>query len=149
MKSYLFSVSLVACCMLGPVPATHAGPATDALAVCITDNTTGRDRKDLVRWVFAVLANHPEIKSYSALTEADRDKLDREAATLFERLLTENCTRQAKAAIQADGPGSLRVAFQNLGQIASQELMRDSSVQTGFQRFTKLLNNQKLEAALK
>ncbi len=28
---------------------TIAGPATDALITCMSDNTTGKDRKDLAR----------------------------------------------------------------------------------------------------
>lgn len=134
---------------LGSVQASQAGPATDAFANCITDNTTGRDRKDLVKWVFAVLAAHPEIKSFAALSDADREQMDRGAAGLFERLVTVNCRDQAKAALQAEGAVSFQVAFQRLGLIASTELMTDPSVQGSMQRFVRMVDQKKVESALK
>jgi hypothetical protein len=149
LESVLRVAFLAFCTGLGFVGPGQAGPATDAFAGCIVDNTTGRDRKDLVQWVFAVLAAHPEIKSFAALSEADREQMDRGAASLFERLVTVNCRDQAKAALQADGAVSFRMAFERFGVIASTELMTDQSVQGAMQRFIRLVDQKKLEAALK
>ncbi len=133
--------------MLAASP-VFAGPATDALSSCLADNTTGKDRKDLAKWIFVAMAAHPELKDISKVTPAGRDQVDQAAGAIFSRMLTQSCVDQTRHALQQDGRGSIKVAFGVLGQLAMAELMANpqvSSAITGFQRF---VDNKKIEALL-
>jgi hypothetical protein len=124
-----------------------AGTATDALTTCVADNTTGKDRKDLARWVFVAMTAHPEIQPFSNVTEANRDELDKTVAALATRLLTVSCRTEAKAAIEKEGSESFNAAFGALGKLAMQELMSDPSVNLSFTRYTKYLDKAKFDSA--
>lgn len=125
-----------------------AGPATDALTTCMTDNTTGKDRKDMARWIFGIMSVHPEIQRLSNVTETDRDQLDRLLADMATRLLTENCKEQTKIAMEKEGSESpLKTAFGVIGKLAMQELMANSEVNSASSSFAKYLDMNKITAA--
>ena len=58
---------LTAWALLSATDTAQSTPAGDALGRCLADNTTGRGRKDLARWVFVSMAAHPEIRPLAAL----------------------------------------------------------------------------------
>ncbi|MBJ6724602.1 hypothetical protein [Geomesophilobacter sediminis] len=123
-----------------------AGPATDALITCMTDNTTGKDRKDMARWVFAGMSVHPTIESLSNVTDKDRDQFDKELARMVTRLLTENCKAEAKEALGKEaGEAPLKAAFSVMGKLAMQELLNDPKVQATFTSFAKYLDEDKFK----
>jgi len=124
-----------------------AGSATDALTACMADNTTGKDRKDLARWVFVGMSAHPEIQSLSKVTEANRDELDRMLATMVTRLMTENCRVQAKLAMENEGSAAFEAAFGAIGRLAMQELMSNPAVTSSFTRYAKYLDKNKINSA--
>lgn len=125
-----------------------AGPATDSLIACMSDNTTGKDRKDLARWIFVGMSFHPEIQSLSSVTETDRDQLDRRMAAIVTRLLIENCQVQVKLAMEKEeGEAPLKSAFSVMGQLAMQELMANPAVNSAFTRFVKYVDTEKLRSA--
>ena len=86
--------------------AATAGPATDTLGACLADNTTGKDRKDLAKWVFVSISVHPEMKGLTTATDADREQSDKTVAALLTRLITDSCLQQARAAQQQGEQGS-------------------------------------------
>ncbi|MDQ7990267.1 MAG: hypothetical protein REI09_11595 [Candidatus Dactylopiibacterium sp.] len=125
-----------------------AGPATDGLSACLADNTNGKERKELAKWIFVAMAAHPDITGLSTATAQNREQIDRSIGALVTRLLTESCAAQTHAAVRAEGGDALKTAFGGLGQLAMQELMTHrevSSSVTGFQRY---LDRQKLEAVM-
>lgn len=125
-----------------------AGPATDALITCMTDNTTGKDRKELARWFFLIMSAHPEIQSYSNVTEKDREQLDRTIAAIVTKLLTGDCLVQAKLAMEKEGSEAPLVkAFGVMGKLAMQEIMTNSNVSSATSSFAKYLDAKKLNAA--
>lgn len=120
--------------IITPLAAT-AGPATDALATCMSDSTSGKDRKDMARWIFVGMSTHPEIKSLSNVAETDRDQIDKTMAAMVTRLLTENCKVQAKLASEKEsGEAPLKTAFGAMGQLAMQELLVNPEVNSAFAR---------------
>lgn len=127
-------------------PPSVAGPATDALTTCLADNTTGKDRKDMARWVFIGMSAHPEIQSLSNVTQADREAFDRKMATLVTMLMTENCTEQVKLARDKEGSNALKDAFEIIGRLAMQELMSNQNVNVAFTTFTKYVDQNKFNA---
>jgi len=148
MKTVILALAaLLICSTITPSSAT-AGPATDALITCMSDNTTGKDRKDMARWIFVGMSVHPEIKSFSNVTETNRDQLDRAMAAIVTRLMTENCQVQAKLAMEKEGgEAPLKTAFGTMGQLAMQELLANPAVNSAFERFAKFLDRDKLLSA--
>jgi hypothetical protein len=128
-----------------------ADSATSDLTTCLTDSTTGKDRKDLARWIFIAMAAHPEMKDVSNLTPAAREASSKSVAALVTRLLTEQCAAQARAlfAQSANATSALTTSFGALGKVAMQELMTDPRVNASTEEFMKYLDRQKFEAALR
>ncbi len=125
-----------------------AGPDGDAFATCLADNTTGKERKELARWIFLAMASHPEIRALSNATAADRDRADRMLGALLTRLVSENCAPQARAAVQNEGSESFKSAFRAFGQSAMLEIMSDQGVRDALSGFERYADRKKIEAAL-
>jgi hypothetical protein len=122
----------------------------DALKTCVTDNTSGRDRKDLAKWVFFAMAAHPEMKQYAdANAAAAADESSQKMAALITRLLTESCVSEVRAVMNTgQGSQSLKLAFETLGELAMQELMADESVHEAMSSFERYVDQARLKEAL-
>ncbi|RZL33575.1 MAG: hypothetical protein EOP35_17545 [Rubrivivax sp.] len=147
MKALLPAALLLSLSTLLPT-AAHAGPKAETLAACLGDNTTGKDRKDLARWIFIAMASHPEIKDLSNVTEASRDSADQAAAQLLMALLTERCKAQAREALQQEGQAGMMAAFQTLGALAMAELTSNPQVARAISGFERHMDRARMEAAL-
>jgi len=143
MKRILICVSLAASAL-----AVHAQPTVDALSKCLAENTTGRDRKDLAKWLFVAMGAHPEMKAIASITASAPEESSRAAGSLFTKLITESCPSQAKAALAAVGPSAFQSGFTVLGQLAMQELMADKDVAAGMGMLQKYIDSEKLHSAL-
>lgn len=142
------SLALVGALLLGS-PAVMAGPAVDALGQCLSDSTTGRDRKDLVKWIFVGIAAHPEIQPIAKVDEATTESAQREAGKLISRLIGTACLKEVRAAVDAEGPAGAKQAFEFLGKIAMQELMSNASVGAAVSGFERFIDKAAVEAAFK
>jgi hypothetical protein len=125
-----------------------AGPYTDKLSSCFADNTSGRDRKQFARWMFVAMSEHPEMHDIASLTKNTKDSVSQEVGKMVTRLLTENCTDQAKAAIQNEGGASFQGAFGVLGQLAMQELLSAPEVNAAMSSFESHIDREKVQKAL-
>ncbi len=126
--------------------ASHAGIYSDDMGRCLVASTSQKDKAALVRWVFATAALHPEVGPIATISAADRDRMDRGIATLFERLVTQDCRKQTMNAIRYEGgQAAFQRSFGVLGEAAMYELMTDQTVGAGFQSFTKYLDKSKLD----
>jgi len=131
-------------------PIALAGPAETAAATrCLADNTTGRDRKDLARWIFLAMAAHPEIKEMSKASGAQQEQSQRAVAGLFSRLVGETCATEVRALVQTEGPAALGKPFEVLGQLAMQELMSNADVKANVGGFERFIDRAKVEPVLK
>ncbi len=139
----LFIVLLLLC-----AGSVSAQSTTDSLSKCLAETTSGKDRKDLARWVFFAMASHPEIKQFTspaaAAAQTDTHKV---MADLFTRLLADSCLRQTQAAFKEGGAKAIEIAFQTLGQLAMQELMANPDVNASMSQFEKQLDQRKLGKA--
>lgn len=140
------AVAMAAALSLVAMAEASAGPATDALSVCLADSTTGKDRKDLARWMFAGVSAHPEMRSLSKVTPEMRDNLDRNMGGIVTRLLTEDCSSQAALAMEQDGSESFEKAFGSIGRLAMQELMSNQDVTVAFSGYEKYLDKARFDA---
>jgi hypothetical protein len=128
-----------------------AAPApVEALKGCLADATSGRDRKDLAKWIFLAIAAHPEMKQHAAPgLAAAATESSKTVAALVTRLLTDSCAKEAKAVMSTgDGGAAMRLAFERLGQLAMAELMTDKDVQEAMGGFARYLDMSRLTPAL-
>jgi hypothetical protein len=128
----------------------HAEQEALALKSCLADKTSGKDRKELAKWVFVSMAVHPEMKPhFNADIEIVADDASKTMAALVTRLLSESCVDETRAAMKGGQlTQSLQVAFEGLGQLAMQELMADQSVQRSMGRFERYIDQKRMTEAL-
>jgi hypothetical protein len=140
----------IAVCLLAAIPAVgHAQAPSMDLTTCLADQSSGRDRKDLARWVFLAMAAHPENKEFLAPgVTAAIDRSNRTAAGLFMRLMTESCSAQMKVAVSQGGPKAVEAAFSALGQLAMRELMTNPDVNAAMGSLQEHMDGAKLAQVL-
>jgi hypothetical protein len=137
----------IALLLLAAMP-SYAGPDTETLKTCLTDASTGKERKELARWIFIVLSTHPDMRSLVVVPNEERERSDKYVGELFTRLLTETCINEAKAASKNDGPEALSNGFGALGEAATQELMGNAEVESAMGGFSKYADMKKVSSVV-
>lgn len=122
-----------------------AGPYGDSLGKCLVSATTSTQKATLVRWMFSMMALHPEVRSSAAITAAQRTALSKEMALLFQELLTESCRTEALEAIQYEGASTIEASFSLLGQVAARELFAHPAVAEGMSEFGQFIDEEKMK----
>jgi len=140
------AMTLPALLALLVVQPAMAGPYSDEVSKCLVRSTSETDKNVLVKWIFAAVALHPELKSIAAVSEAERGMLNRNAARLFERLLTETCRVEVQQALKYEGPSTIETSFQVLGQVAARGLFSHPQVAAGVGDLEKALDRKKMES---
>ncbi len=141
------TIFLLSLAILSP-HAAIASPTSDTLGTCLKDNTNGKDRKALARWIFLAISAHPEIRQLSVATDAIRLDSDKGTAVLVTRLLTENCRAETRAVVAKDGNPGLFSAFKLLGEVAMTELMTDPGVSAAISNYAQFVDKKKIEEVL-
>src|SRR5688500_17776781 len=127
----------------------HAQEPVQDLSKCLADSTTGKDRKDLARWVFLAMGAHAEIKRYtSADAPAAGDESQKAVADMFTRLIADSCAKEFRATMKVNGSAGIGLAFQTLGTLAWQELMADPAVKESMTAFMKHIDQKKIAEAM-
>lgn len=141
--------SVIVVGLLGCAGFASAQSSSNTLATCLSDHTNGKERKDLVRWMFSAMSVHPALKDMATVVPAARTASDQAVGQLVTRLLSEDCRIEARNAMQADGPKSFEDAFSSLGRIAVQELMTHPEVAASVMGYMKFVDRKKLENAMR
>jgi len=128
--------------------AAQAQSPVDTLSKCVADNTSGKDRKDLARWLFVAMGAHPEMRAIASIAPAASEDASRSAGQLFTRLLADSCPKEASAAVRASGQVAIQTAFGTLGQLAMQELMTDPEVAASMGRLQAHMDSSRIQAVL-
>lgn len=118
---------------------------TQALGTCLTDSLNGKERKLLVKWIYFAMANHPELKANSKISEADRVNSDKATGELITRLFVQDCPEEAKLAQKSD-PMAVQKAFEFVGQVAMGELMTNEKVISGISTYVQYTDQNKINA---
>lgn len=118
-------------------PTAQAGVYGDALGKCLVSASTDADKQKLMAWIFSAIALNPPIAPYANISASQRDAIDREMASLFERLVGDDCASEAREAIKYEGDAAFGAAFQLLGQVAGQQMFVSPSVSSGSEAFLK------------
>ena len=135
---------LLAAAVLGTTQMTQASPAVDRLSECLVKSTTASDKTTVLQWTFVALSNHPELKQFSHVTEAQKNALDQSVAQVLQRILVDQCSTQTKAVIQADGVQAVGESFQQLGQITGEEILKTPEVKHQLNGLLRYVDMNKL-----
>lgn len=127
----------------------RAGVYADDMARCLVEKTTPEDRVALVRWMFSAAAAHPAVAAIANVTPEQLDASNKAIAGLFTRLLTDSCREQTTKALKYEGPATLQLSFQVLGQVAGSELFSSPEVAQAMSGLEKYADNEKIEALTK
>lgn len=139
-------VAIVFLTLLSTSRIAAASPFADDMAKCLVNSSSPADRTVLVKWIFSVIALHPDLSAMSSISAKQRDDLSRSAGALFQRLLVESCRSQTQQALQNEGQQTIQYAFQVLGQVATTGLFSDPHVAEGTKDLAKYLDEEKLRA---
>ena len=124
---------------------TFAGPFADEMAKCLVTSTNNRDRNKLIKWIFKVYSDHPEVSYMVDLSDREKKVIDKEMADLFTRLLSEDCLDESKKAQKYEGDIVFFNAFQILGQTAAKGFMGNPDVKRSMNKFSELIDIKKLD----
>ena len=127
---------------------TIAQTQGDDLGKCLADSTTGRDRKDLARWMFVAMAAHPEIRDLANPSQDVAEEASRAMGVLVTRLLTESCPKEVQAVASGEGSQAMRRAFETLGRVAVVEIMSNAEVTASISGFERHVDRRKINAVL-
>ena len=122
-----------------------AGPFGDEMAKCLVTSTNKRDRTKLIKWIFRVYGDHPEVTYMIDLSDREKKVIDKDVANIFTRLLSEDCIDETKKALDYEGENVMFNAFQILGQTAAQGFNNNPDVMKSINKFVELINYEKLD----
>jgi hypothetical protein len=90
------------------------------------------------------LATHPDLRAFSNVTPEQKDQLDQKLAQVLQSVIVEQCSAKTKAVIQADGVSAVGEAFQQLGQSAGEDIVKDPAVKQQLQGTLRYIDLNKL-----
>jgi hypothetical protein len=141
----LFGAVIAALCCFGAGNTAFAGPYGDDMAKCLVRSTSAADREIFLKWLFSAMALNPSIESMVTISAKQRDDIDKNAGTLFQRLLTVSCRSETMDALRYEGPATIQLAFQVFGQAAARDLLSNPRVAEGMKGLGKYLDESKLK----
>lgn len=133
--------------LVASLPAV-AGPYADELSKCLVRSTGDEEKRSLVKWIFSAVALHPDVADIATVTPTQRNEMTRNTAKLFEKLLTESCRTEVRAAVQYEGSQTIGASFQILGQVAARELFSNPGVAAQMGELAKHIDHKKMAEAM-
>ena len=124
---------------------TFAGPFSDEMAKCLVSSTNDRDITKLVKWIFRVYGDHPEVSYMIDLSDREKKVIDKDVANIFTRLLSEDCIDETKKALDYEGDKVMFNAFEILGSVASKGIVESPDVMKSINKFVELIDYEKLD----
>lgn len=123
-----------------------AGVYSDDLGKCLVASSSPKDQVVLMRWLFSAFSANPNLKPMVASTAEQREGYNKDAAVLLQRLLLEDCRKEAVAALKNEGASALESSFAILGQVAARGVMSDPAAQAEMGRMATFMDATKMEA---
>ena len=136
--------ALLTTALFGASQMTMAGPTVDQLSQCLVKSTTATDKTAVLQWTFVALSSHPDLKAYSNVSAAQKEALDKNLASVLQRILVEQCSSQTKAVVQAEGLQAVGESFQELGSITGEEILKTPEVKDQLKGVVRYIDLNKL-----
>ena len=134
---------VLTCSIAGIAPASVF---TDDLARCLVRATTSGDRQTIMRTIFFAAAANPALAGLTSISAEQRHEGLRAAAAIYDRLMLDDCRAETIEVLRNDGPASLELAFQTLGQLAAREMINSPEGAAVLNQLTGLMDTARLEA---
>ncbi len=135
---------LISATLLSVTQVTLAGPTVNQLSDCLMKSTTVTDKTTVLQWTFVALGNHPDLKAFSNVTASQKEALDKNLATVLQRILVEQCSAQTKAVIAAEGVQAVGDSFQELGRITGEEILKNPEINNQLKGVLRYVDLNKL-----
>lgn len=126
-----------------------AGIYTDDFAKCLVKSTSQADQQALVVWVFAAMAQHPDVAAYAKVSPAQLETESKRTAAMMQKLMLQSCRTEFVAALKYEGGNAAESAFGVLGQVAFRGLMTDPNVAKALENLGKHSDPEAFAAAAK
>lgn len=130
-------------------PAIQAEQEQQALGDCLVNSVSNADKSALVKWIFSMLARHPDVKPFSDIDVVQQEQITRDAGAVFEALMADRCAAQLSAAVKTSGSAVISKSFERLGDTAINGLLRNPDVAAGLADIMKYANTARIERAIK
>ena len=130
---------------------TAARAATDperALSDCLLASVSAEDKRTLVMWIFAVMAQHPDVRPLTAIDGAAEERIGRGASAVFQRLITEQCAPQVREVVRRSGTDAIGSSFEKLGESAMESLIAHPDVANAIPEMLKYVEPAAFERVL-
>jgi hypothetical protein len=127
----------------------EAGVFTDDMGRCMVEKSSDADKTELARWMFAAMSKDPSLAKMANITQQDRDKLNKETAQLFSRLMLVDCRAQTIAALKNEGTSAFGQAGRVLGGSAAQRLMSSPESEAELGKLDDFVDKKAWEALAK
>jgi len=87
--SFLSRSMLMAAALFGTTQIAMAAPTqtVDQLSACLVKATTATDKTAVLQWTFAALSTHPDLKSFSNVTDVQKEQLDKLGSITGEEII--------------------------------------------------------------
>ncbi len=135
---------LMAAALFGTTQFAIAGPTVDQLSDCLVKATTATDKTTVLQWTFVALSTHPDLKSFSNVTDTQKNQLDQKFAQVVQRVIVDQCAAQTKAVIQAEGLQAVGDSFQQLGRATGEEILQNPEVKQQLKGVIRYVDLNKL-----
>lgn len=138
-----YSLAIISA-MFGTTQIANAGPAVNQLSDCLVKSTTAADKTTVLQWTYAALSVHPDLKAFSNVSAEQKDQLDQKLAQVLQRIIIDQCSAQTKNVIQTEGLQAVGQSFQQLGQNAGEEIVKDPAVKQQLQGTLRYIDLNKV-----
>lgn len=135
---------LMTAALFGTTQLAVAGPTVDQLSDCLVKATTATDKTTVLQWTFVALSTHPDLKSFSNVTDTQKNQLDQKFAQVVQRVIVDQCAAQTKAVIQAEGLQAVGDSFQQLGRATGEEILQNPEVKQQLKGVIRYVDLNKL-----
>lgn len=123
-----------------------SGPYSDDLSKCLVKSTSNEDKNNLVKWIFTMMASHPDLKPLATVSDLQKNESNKAVAKIFENLLTASCKSEMQLAQKYEGQSAIQTAFEMLGKVSVGELFANEKVNTEMAGFVQFIPKEKLES---
>ena len=134
----------MAAALFGTTQFAVEGPNVDQLSDCLVKATTATDKTTVLQWTFVALSTHPDLKSFSNVTDTQKNQLDQKFAQVVQRVIVDQCAAQTKAVIQAEGLQAVGDSFQQLGRATGDEILQNPEVKQQLKGVIRYVDLNKL-----
>ena len=108
--------------------------------------TSDADKTSLMRWMFAAVTKDPALASMTTLTDADREKINRTMAGIYNRLMLIDCRSQTVAALKNEGAQAFHQSGEALGEAAVNRLMNSPAADEELSKFADYMDKKAWQA---